>query len=145
MQLKVSYSLFDTARSSFWQNCRSSDNLAKIEYVTVDSNASPDPFDKFLGDAPVVKVEADLPFLYNFQELGHKREAFGIHKDIDSVIYVSPIDMESNFGFWKIPSTLRIHVTVFDNKFYIESVNYLERMFSSCVAMQLQLKYAIDN
>jgi hypothetical protein len=71
----------------------------------------------------------------------HSRGKYGLTEDADLTLYLSPLDVESILGDWRIDSK-KIQVSFLDETYMILRLQYLGEVpkFSSCMALQIQLQ-----
>lgn len=117
---------------------------ALVEYDTPsDTETSSDFYDRIVGGLPVTTVSKDIHVLFDINATGRDRNKFGIQDNISCVLFTSPQELESNFGFWKFPEkALNVRVLFEGENYLVDTVRYLEEMYGHCISVMLQLKTA---
>lgn len=99
--------------------------------------------DDFVGDSTRTYIDYTLPALFTHSVEEYQREDFGLTNIEDGEIFISPTQL-LNLGLSTYIINPQKTIIIMDNHEYqIGSINYLERLFGSCIAVQINLKDAI--
>lgn len=124
----------------------------KVNFIEVTSH---NPFTDFTGDsARNVKTSFELKCFYIRNISEKQREKMGITEDVDSVVYVSPLELRAKIGTDNFPDYVRNSYSQMSIDFLgkhqeIVSIVDLEPMQNGntfmCLAYQINLKNTTGN
>lgn len=137
--LRVSRVKFLMYQREFYRQVEANPLFCNLVISTVETAQS--DYDKFIGNSPLTTKTYTVRTLFDFEATGQKREKFGIAEDVDAVIFLSPLSLKK-LGITEDIREIKNRVSIVfkGEPFLIDSVLYLEEMYGSYVAMQLNLK-----
>lgn len=126
-------------QSAFYQkvNC-SPYEITLRKYSVRDSS----DLDTFLGDSSRSFKEYILPVLYEKTVNPRIREKYGLPDTIDSIVFISPIQIAQILGGEKINKNT-FTVILEGHEQVISNITYLEPIFGSYISLRLDLKDAL--
>ena len=139
----VSKNKFLNYQNLFYQKIQQTPYKIQLEVVSVKEKADTEEFsmDSFVGDSPRESKFYELRCLYEKEISDRTREKYGIPKEVNGVVYLSPKQLKPIFGDF--------HLDWNKTKIYFEGsvqvinkVVYLEEFkeYGSCVGIQIFIK-----
>lgn len=118
----------------------------KLEVVTVQPMKATDEFsmDAFVGDSPRTSQFYEFRALYEKEIPNRTREKYGLPKEVNGVIYLSPKQLIPKFGGYHLDwNKTKVHfegrVQVIDKIIYLEEF----QEYGGCVGVQIFVKDAL--
>ena len=118
----------------------------QLEVVTIQPRGVTEEFsmDAFVGDSPRVSKFYEFRALYEKEIPNRTREKYGLPKEVNGVIYLSPKQLIPKFGDYHIDwNRTKVHfegrVQVIDKIIYLEEF----KEYGGCVGIQLFVKDAL--
>lgn len=118
----------------------------KLEVVTVQPMKATDEFsmDAFVGDSPRTSQFYEFRALYEKEIPNRTREKYGLPKEVNGVIYLSPKQLIPKFGDYHLDwNKTKVHfegrVQVIDKIIYLEEL----QEYGGCVGVQIFVKDAL--
>lgn len=139
----VSKAKFLNYQNLFYQKIQQTPYKIKLEVVSVKEQTYPDEFsmDAFVGDSPRESKFYEFRCLYEKEISDRTREKYGLPKEVNGVVYLSPKQLKPIFGDFHLDwNKTKIH---FEGSVQvINKVVYLEEFkeYGSCVGIQIFLK-----
>ena len=113
----------------------------QLEVISVQRKEMPEEFsiDAFVGDSPRTSKFYEFNALYEKEISNRTREKYGLAKEVNGVIYLSPKQLIPELGDYHIDwNRTKVH---FEGRTQvIDRVIYLEELFNSCVGIQIFIK-----
>ena len=132
---------FISYRNSFYQKLINTPYKIKLEIITVISVPEPTEFsmDAFVGDSPRTSSLYEFQALYEKEISSRTREKYGLAKEVNGTVYLSPLQLIPKFGTYKLDwNRTKVH---FEGRVQvIDRIILLEELYDSCVGIQLFLK-----
>lgn len=130
-------------QNMFYRKISQTPYKVSMEIITVHETSSPDVFsmDSFVGDSERSSQFYELRALYEKEISNRTREKYGLPKEVNGVIYLSPKQL--------IPIIGDYHLNWNKTKFHfegrtqvIDKIIYLEEFkeYNSCVGIQIFVK-----
>lgn len=133
----LTQALFEKYRDIFYQKVTQSPNI--IQLKVIDVTTSGDSLKDFIGSSNRAETVYNLPVLYHYDVSESSRELTGIDKNVGGVIYLSPLQLIPIFGTFR-PDYRKLKVTLSGNDYLVDSPDYREAIYDSCVAVVYTLK-----
>ena len=139
----VSKNKFLNYQNLFYQKIQQTPYKIQLEVVSVKEKADTEEFsmDSFVGDSPRESKFYELRCLYEKEISDRTREKYGIPKEVNGVVYLSPKQLKPIFGDFHLDwNKTKIH---FEGSVQvINKVVYLEEFkeYGSCVGIQIFIK-----
>ena len=116
--------------------------------IELGKNSSTAPGDDFLENfqGSNLRNPTDwyrFPTLYNTQIDADLRDKIGISSIQSGTIYLSPLQLIPVFGTFEIDKLITV-IKKSGHNFSIDRIEYLEPLYDSCVAIEINLKDAIN-
>ena len=127
----------------FYQKIQQTPYKIKLEVVSVKEQTYPEEFsmDAFVGDSPRESKFYEFRCLYEKEISYRTREKYGLPKEVNGVVYLSPKQLKPIFGDFHLDwNKTKIH---FEGSVQvINKVVYLEEFkeYGSCVGIQIFIK-----
>jgi hypothetical protein len=137
---------FLSYQSSFYKHVLATPYKIQLEIVTVKEAPSPDEFsmDAFVGDSPRESKFYEFRALYEKEISDREREKYGLPREVNGVVYLSPKQLVPKFGDYHLDwNRTKVH---FEGRVQvINKVVYLEEFkeYGSCVGIQIFVKDAL--
>lgn len=139
----VSKAKFLNYQNLFYQKIQQTPYKIKLEVVSVKEQTYPEEFsmDAFVGDSPRESKFYEFRCLYEKEISDRTREKYGLPKEVNGVVYLSPKQLKPIFGDFHLDwNKTKIH---FEGSVQvINKVVYLEEFkeYGSCVGIQIFIK-----
>ena len=139
----VSKAKFLNYQNLFYQKIQQTPYKIKLEVVSVKEQTYPEEFsmDAFVGDSPRESKFYEFRCLYEKEISDRTREKYGLPKEVNRVVYLSPKQLKPIFGDFHLDwNKTKIH---FEGSVQvINKVVYLEEFkeYGSCVGIQIFIK-----
>lgn len=139
----VSKAKFLNYQNLFYQKIQQTPYKIKLEVVSVKEQTYPEEFsmDAFVGDSPRESKFYEFRCLYEKEISDRTREKYGLPKEVNGVVYLSPKQLKPVFGDFHLDwNKTKIH---FEGSVQvINKVVYLEEFkeYGSCVGIQIFIK-----
>lgn len=130
-------------QSIFYNKIQATPYKIQLEVIEVEK---PDPaaefsFEAFVGDSPRTSKTYEFRALYEKDISDRTREKYGLPKEVNGVVYLSPKQLLPKFGDYHLDwNKTKVH---FEGRTQvINKVVYLEefREYGSCVGVQIFVK-----
>ena len=139
----ISKAKFLNYQNLFYQKIQQTPYKIKLEVVSVKEQTYPEEFsmDAFVGDSPRESKFYEFRCLYEKEISDRTREKYGLPKEVNGVVYLSPKQLKPIFGDFHLDwNKTKIH---FEGSVQvINKVVYLEEFkeYGSCVGIQIFIK-----
>lgn len=139
----ISKSRFLNYQNLFYQKIQQTPYKIQLEVVSVKEKADTEEFsmDSFVGDSPRESKFYELRCLYEKEISDRTREKYGIPKEVNGVVYLSPKQLKPIFGDFHLDwNKTKIH---FEGSVQVvNKVVYLEEFkeYGSCIGIQIFIK-----
>lgn len=139
----VTKAKFFSYQNSFYKHVLATPYKVQLEIVTVKNLSPSDEFsmDAFVGDSPRESKFYEFRALYEKEISDRAREKYGLPKEVNGVVYLSPKQLIPKFGDYHLDwNRIKVH---FEGRVQvINKVIYLEefREYGSCVGIQIFVK-----
>lgn len=127
----------------FYQKIQQTPYKIKLEVVSVKEQTDPEEFsmDSFVGDSPRESKFYEFRCLYEKEISDRTREKYGLPKEVNGVVYLSPKQLVPKFGDYHLDwNRTKVHfegsVQVINKVVYLEEF----REYGSCVGIQIFVK-----
>ena len=134
----ISKGQFTNYRSIFYNKLKKTPHYIELEVFSVVNAPSSNEFslDAFVGDSQRTSTTYKFQALYEKIVSDRMREKYGLAKEVNGVVYLSPLQLVPVLGtFYLDWNKTKIH---FNGKVQvINKVIYLEEMYDSCVGIQI--------
>lgn len=133
----INKTLFESYQKTFFNKCKNSPYTVTL--VTYKAEIVEGTIEAFVGDSErVIDKTFELPCLYEKIVHPRQREKYGLPETVDGTIYLSPLQLVPLIGVHTLDKNLT--KVIFHNRDQvINTINYLEEMFDTCVALQIAL------
>ena len=142
----VSRAKFFSYQRVFYSKIMATPYKIQLEISTVKAVPQPEEFsmDAFVGDSPRESKFYEFRCLYEKEISNRTREKYGLPKEVNGVVYLSPIQLMQKFGDFHIDwNRTKVHfegsVQVIDKVVYLEEF----KEYGSCVGVQIFVKDAL--
>lgn len=95
--------------------------------------------DSFVGDSTRSSVKYKLNALYEREISSRTREKYGLPKEVNGIVYFSPIQLKQLLGTYKLDWNKTV-VHFAERTQVIQKIDYLEPLFNDCVGVQVFVK-----
>lgn len=138
----VTHSLFRRYQEVFYQKLLRTPFTIQLEFITVRKETSSTEFSikSFVGDSP-----RDPSKFHTFNALYEReiplrmREKYGLSKEVNGIVYLSPLQLIPVIGTYKLNwNTTKVHFA--ERVQVIQKIELLEPLYNSCIGLQLFLK-----
>jgi len=139
----VTKAKFLSYQNSFYKHVIATPYKVQLEITTVKNPTPSDEFsmDAFVGDSPRESKLYEFRALYEKEISDREREKYGLPKEVNGVVYLSPKQLVPKFGDYHLDwNRTKVH---FEGRVQvINKVVYLEefREYGSCVGIQIFVK-----
>lgn len=142
----ISKTKFFTYQNSFYRHILATPYKIKLEVVKVRDTTIPGEFsmDAFVGDSPREYKLYEFRALYEKEISDRVREKYGLPREVNGVVYLSPKQLVKEFGDYHL-NWNRVKVHFEGAVQVINKVVYLEEFkeYGSCVGIQIFVKDAL--
>lgn len=132
-------------RKMFYQRIRQTPYKIKLEVVSVEKPKTDEfSFESFVGDSPRHSEFYEFRALYEKDISDRTREKYGLPKEVNGVVYLSPLQLTPKFGDYHLDwNKTKVHFE--GSTQVINKVVYLEEFkeYGSCVGIQIFLRDAL--
>ena len=123
----------------FFRKVTATPYFVELETVTASDYTEDDgsfSLEKFVGDSPRSSVRHTFKALYEKEISDRTREKYGLPKEVNGVVYLSPKQLVPVFGDYHLDwNTTKIH---FEGRVQVvNKIVYLEELYKSCVGVQI--------
>lgn len=127
---------FKQYRQIFFRKVTGTPYSIQLETVTPLVPASDFSLEEFVGDSPRVSNVHTFPALYEKDISDRVREKYGLPKEVNGIVYLSPLQLVPVYGDYHLDwNTTKIH---FEGRVQvINKIVYLEELYNSCVGVQI--------
>ena len=95
--------------------------------------------DAFVGDSERTSKLYEFNALYEREIPLRTREKYGLPKEVNGIVYLSPKQLEGTLGTFKLDwNKTKVHFA--DRTQVIQKIEELEPLYNSCIGIQLFLK-----
>ena len=137
----ISKTKFLQYQGMFYRKLLATPYKIQLEVISVQRKEMPEEFsiDAFVGDSPRTSKFYEFNALYEKEISNRTREKYGLAKEVNGVIYLSPKQLIPELGDYHIDwNRTKVH---FEGRTQvIDRVIYLEELFNSCVGIQIFIK-----
>lgn len=139
----VTKAKFLSYQNSFYKHVIATPYKIQLEITTVKNPTPSDELsmDAFVGDSPRESKLYEFRALYEKEISDREREKYGLPKEVNGVVYLSPKQLVPKFGDYHLDwNRTKVH---FEGRVQvINKVVYLEefREYGSCVGVQIFVK-----
>lgn len=125
----------------FYRKLQATPYRVKLEVITVAPPRRTDEFsmDAFVGDSKRTSEFYEFNALYEKEIPNRTREKYGLPKEVNGVVYLSPKQLTPIFGDYHLNwNRTKVH---FEGRVQvIDKVVYLDELYGSCVGVQIFIK-----
>lgn len=129
---------FSKYRQIFFNKVTNTPYTIKLEIVAPLATPTYDDFslEEFVGDSPRESSFYEFRALYEKEISDRTREKYGLPKEVNGVVYLSPMQLVPVFGDYHLDwNRTKIH---FEGRVQvINKIVYLEELYKSCVGVQI--------
>lgn len=129
---------FSKYRQIFFNKVTNTPYTIKLEIVSPLATPTYDDFslEEFVGDSPRESSFYEFRALYEKEISDRTREKYGLPKEVNGVVYLSPMQLVPVFGDYHLDwNRTKIH---FEGRVQvINKIVYLEELYKSCVGVQI--------
>lgn len=137
----VSKSKFQYYQNTFYKKVMLTPYEIQLEIVTIQKVEPTEEFsmDAFVGDSPRTSEFFKFQALYEKEIPNRTREKYGLPKEVNGIVYLSPKQLVPKFGDYHLDwNKTKIH---FEGRVQvIDKIIYLEELYGSCVGIQIFVK-----
>lgn len=139
----VTRTKFLSYQNTFYKKLQTTPYKIQLEIVTIQKVEPTEEFsmDAFVGDSPRIPEFFELRALYEKEIPNRTREKYGLPKEVNGIVYLSPRQLVPKFGDYHLDwNKTKIH---FEGRTQvIDKIIYLEEFkeYGSCVGIQLFVK-----
>lgn len=137
----VSKSKFLQYRQTFYRKLLDTPYKIDLEIIEVKpvEPTGDFSFDAFVGDSPRESKIYSFQALYEKEIPNRTREKYGLPKEVNGVVYLSPLQLVPKLGDYHLNwNKTKVH---FEGRVQvIDKIIYLEELYGSCVGLQIFIK-----
>lgn len=137
----VSKSKFLQYRQTFYRKLLDTPYKITLEIIEVKpvESIGDFSFDAFVGDSPRESTFYSFQALYEKEIPNRTREKYGLPKEVNGVVYLSPLQLVPKLGDYHLNwNKTKVH---FEGRVQvIDKIIYLEELYGSCVGLQIFIK-----
>lgn len=137
----VTKSKFQYYQNTFYKKLLATPYRIKLEIVTIQKVEPTEEFsmDAFVGDSPRTSEFYEFQALYEKEIPNRTREKYGLPKEVNGVVYLSPKQLVPALGYYHLDwNKTKVH---FEGRVQvIDKIIYLEELYGSCVGVQIFVK-----
>lgn len=125
----------------FYQKLLRIPHRISLEIITVAPSIVPDEFsiESFVGDSSRTSKMYEFTALYERDIPSRTREKYGLPREVNGTIYLSPRQLVPVLGTYKLDwNTTKVHFS--DRVQVIDRIIELEPLFNSCIGIQIFVK-----
>ena len=139
----VSKSKFLNYQNKFYQKILATPYKIQLEVVSVVDYGRTDEFsmDAFVGDSERQSTFYEFRALYEKEISNRTREKYGLPKEVNGIVYLSPKQLVPVFGDYHL-NWNRVKVHFEGSTQVIDKVDYLEEFkeYGTCIGIQIFIK-----
>lgn len=132
---------FLSYQNLFYRKLQQTPYKIQLEVVTVQKVEPTEDFsfDAFVGDSPRESTFYSFQALYEKEIPNRTREKYGLPKEVNGVVYISPLQLVPKLGDYHLNwNKTKVH---FEGRVQvIDKIVYLEELYGSCVGLQIFIK-----
>lgn len=132
---------FLSYQNLFYRKLQQTPYKIQLEVVTVQRVEPTEDFsfDAFVGDSPRESTFYSFQALYEKEIPNRTREKYGLPKEVNGVVYLSPLQLVPKLGDYHLNwNKTKVH---FEGRVQvIDKIIYLEELYGSCVGLQIFIK-----
>lgn len=132
---------FLSYQNLFYRSLQQTPYKIQLEVVTVQRVEPTEDFsfDAFVGDSPRESTFYSFQALYEKEIPNRTREKYGLPKEVNGVVYLSPLQLVPKLGDYHLNwNKTKVH---FEGRVQvIDKIVYLEELYGSCVGLQIFIK-----
>ena len=132
---------FLSNQNLFYRKLQQTPYKIQLEVVTVQKVEPTEDFsfDAFVGDSPRESTFYSFQALYEKEIPNRTREKYGLPKEVNGVVYLSPLQLVPKLGDYHLNwNKTKVH---FEGRVQvIDKIVYLEELYGSCVGLQIFIK-----
>lgn len=127
---------FKQYRQIFFNKVTGTPYSIKLEIVTPETPSGEFSLEEFVGDSPRTSRFYTFPALYEKDISDRVREKYGLPKEVNGIVYLSPLQLVPVFGDYHLDwNRTKVH---FEGRVQvINKIVYLEELYKSCVGVQI--------
>lgn len=137
----VTKTKFLNYQNTFYRKLLATPYKIQLEIVTVQPVELTEEFsmEAFVGDSPRTSEFFEFRALYEKEIPNRTREKYGLPKEVNGVIYLSPKQLVPALGYYHLDwNKTKVH---FEGRIQvIDKIIYLEELYGSCVGVQIFVK-----
>lgn len=139
----VTKTKFLNYQNTFYRKLQATPYKIQLEIVTIQKVEPTEEFsmDAFVGDSPRTSEFFEFRALYEKEIPNRTREKYGLPKEVNGIVYLSPKQLVPKFGDYRLDwNKTKIH---FEGRTQvIDKIIYLEEFkeYGSCVGIQIFVK-----
>lgn len=128
-------------QNTFYKKLLATPYRIKLEIVTIQKVEPTEEFslEAFVGDSPRTSEFYEFQALYEKEIPNRTREKYGLPKEVNGVVYLSPKQLVPALGYYHLDwNKTKVH---FEGRIQvIDKIIYLEELYGSCVGVQIFVK-----
>lgn len=127
---------FKQYRQIFFKKVTGTPYSIQLEIVTPQPPSEGFSLEEFVGDSPRTSKLYTFPALYEKEISDRDREKYGLPKEVNGVVYLSPLQLVPVLGDYHLDwNKTKVH---FEGRVQvINKIVYLEELYKSCVGIQI--------
>ena len=126
----VTKAAFLRYQNIFYKKLLATPYKVKLEVVSLE---------EFVGDSPRTSQMFEFPALYEKEISNRMRDKYGLSKEVNGIVYLSPKQLEPKLGSYQLDwNKTKVHFN--GRTQVIDKIIYLEEMYGSCVGIQIFVK-----
>ncbi len=137
----ISRTRFFQYQSMFYKKLLNTPYSIRLEVVTIQKIEPTEEFsmDAFVGDSLRTSTFYEFQALYEKEIPNRTREKYGLPKEVNGVVYLSPKQLVPKLGYYHLDwNKTKIH---FEGRVQvIDKIIYLEELYGSCIGLQIFVK-----
>lgn len=137
----ISRTRFFQYQSMFYKKLLNTPYSIRLEVVTIQKIEPTEEFsmDAFVGDSPRTSTFYEFQALYEKEIPNRTREKYGLPKEVNGVVYLSPKQLVPKLGDYHLNwNKTKIHFE--GHVQVIDKIIYLEELYGSCIGLQIFVK-----
>lgn len=137
----ISRTRFFQYQSMFYKKLLNTPYSIRLEVVSIQKIEPTEEFsmDAFVGDSPRTSTFYEFQALYEKEIPNRTREKYGLPKEVNGVVYLSPKQLVPKLGDYHLNwNKTKIHFE--GHVQVIDKIIYLEELYGSCIGLQIFVK-----
>nr|DAO11088.1 MAG TPA: hypothetical protein [Caudoviricetes sp.] len=138
----VTKAAFLRYQNIFYKKLLATPYKVTLEVVSVHKVEHPEDefsLEEFVGDSSRTSQMFEFPALYEKEISNRMRDKYGLSKEVNGIIYLSPKQLEPKLGSYQLDwNKTKVHFN--GSTQVIDKIIYLEEMYGSCVGIQIFVK-----